>query len=87
MKKIEQFLNVYRCVHTNLLKCKLDQITSSHIESICICSIHTLFTESEFDYRLSKIYCEVHNNNEGLSRYLCNLGCNNRHNILFLSCI
>ena len=53
--------NTSRRVHTNPLKCALDQITSSCFEPIRIRSVHTLFTESEFDYGLPKIYCEVHN--------------------------
>ena len=53
---------IYRRVHTNPLKCALDQIASSRFESIRIRSVHTLFTESEFDYGLPKIYCETHNN-------------------------
>ena len=40
------------CVHTNALKCTLDQITSNRFEPICICSIYTLVTENEFDYGL-----------------------------------
>ena len=51
-----------RRVHTNPLKCALDQIASSRFEPIRIRSVHTLFTESEFDYGLPKIYCEAHNN-------------------------
>ena len=57
-----QELQLLRCVHTNPLKCALDQIASSRFEPIRIRSIHTLFTESEFDYGLPKIYCEAHNN-------------------------
>ena len=56
-----QCLSVYRRVHTNPLKCALDQIASSRFELIRIRSVHTLFTESEFDYGLPKIYCEAHN--------------------------
>ena len=52
---------VLRRVHTNPLKCALDQTASSRFEPIHIRSIHTLFTESKFDYRLPKIYCEAHN--------------------------
>ena len=51
-----------RRVHTNLLKCALDQIASSSFEPICIRSVHTLLTESEFDYGLPKIFCEARNN-------------------------
>ena len=51
-----------RRVHTNPLKCALDQIASNRFEPIRILSVHTLFTESEFDYGLPKIYCEAHNN-------------------------
>ena len=51
-----------RRVHTNPLKYALDQIASSRVEPIRIRSVHTLFTESEFDYGLPKIYCEAHNN-------------------------
>ena len=50
-----------RRVHTNPLKCVLDQIASSRFEPIRIHSVHTLFTESEFDYGLPKIYCEAQN--------------------------
>ena len=39
-------------VHTNPLKCALDQIASNHFEPICIGSVHTLVAESEFDYGL-----------------------------------
>ena len=39
-----------RRVHTNALKCALDQITSNNFEPIHIHSVHTLVTESEFDY-------------------------------------
>ena len=42
----------YRRVHTNPLKCTLSQIASNHFEPIRIRSIHTLVTESKFDYRL-----------------------------------
>ena len=52
---------ILRRVHTNPLKCALDQIASSRFEPIRIRSVHTLFTESEFDYGLPKIYCEAHN--------------------------
>ena len=54
-------LVILRRVHTNPLKCALDQIASSRFEPIRIRSVHTLFTESEFDYGLPKIYCEAHN--------------------------
>ena len=49
--------SLLRRVHTNPLKCALDQIASSRFELIR--SVHTLFTE---DYGLPKIYCEAHNN-------------------------
>ena len=39
----------------------MDQIASSRFEPIRIRSVHTLVTESEFDYELPKIYCEAHN--------------------------
>ena len=54
-------LFVYRRVHTNPLKYALDQLASSRFEPIRIRSIHTLFTESKYDYRLPKIFCEAHN--------------------------
>ena len=44
----------YRRVHTNSLKCELHQTI---FEPIHICSIHTLVTESEFDYGLQKLHC------------------------------
>ena len=47
---------VIRRVHTNPLKCALDQIASNRFESIRIRSVHTLVSESEFDYGLRKIY-------------------------------
>ena len=43
-----------RRVHTNPLKCALDQIASNRFEPIRIGSVHTLVTESEFDYGLQK---------------------------------
>ena len=45
---------VYRLVHTNALKCALNQTASNWFEIICIRSIHTTETESEFDYIM---YC------------------------------
>ena len=45
-----------RRVHTNPLKCALDQIESNRFEPIRIRSVHTLVSESEFDYGLRKIY-------------------------------
>ena len=48
---------VLRHVHTNALQCALDQIASNRFELIRIRSIHTLFTESEFNCDLCKLYC------------------------------
>ena len=48
--------SILRRVHTNPLKCALDQIASNRFESIRIRSVHTLVSESEFDYGLRKIY-------------------------------
>ena len=44
--------SIQRPVHTNPLKCTLDQITSNRFEKIRIRSVHTLVTESKFDYGL-----------------------------------
>ena len=52
--------NILRRVHTNPLKCALDQIASNRFESIRIRSVHTLVSESEFDYGLRKIYLLAH---------------------------
>ena len=49
--------SIQRPVHTNPLKCALDQIASNRFEKIRIRSVHTLVTESEFDYGLWKLYC------------------------------
>ena len=48
---------IYRRVITNALQCALDQIVSNRFEVICIRSIHTLVTESKFNYGLRKLYC------------------------------
>ena len=48
---------ILRRVHTNPLKCTLDQIASNCFEPIHIGSVHTLVTESEFDYGLRKYFC------------------------------
>ena len=47
---------VLRRIHTNPLECALDQIASNRVEPIRIRSVHTLVSESEFDYGLRKIY-------------------------------
>ena len=39
-----------RLVHTNALKCALNQTASNWFEIIRIRSVHTTETESEFDY-------------------------------------
>ena len=39
--------SIQRPVHTNPLKCALDQIASNRFETIRIRSVHTLVTESE----------------------------------------
>ena len=44
--------SIQRPVHTNPLKCALDQIASNRFEKIRIRSVHTLVTEIEFDYGL-----------------------------------
>ena len=44
--------SIQRPVHTNPLKCALDQMASNHFEKIRIHSVHTLVTESGFDYGL-----------------------------------
>ena len=49
-------LLLLRHVHTNPLKCALDQIALNHFEPIRIRSVHTLVTESEFDYGLRNIF-------------------------------
>ena len=36
-------------VHTNPLKCTLDQIASNRFKPICICSIHTLLLKVDFE--------------------------------------
>ena len=45
-------VNNKRHVHTNPLKCALAQIASNRFEPIRIHSVHTLVTESKFDYGL-----------------------------------
>ena len=58
-------LNVFvdlRRVHTNPLKCALYQIASNRFEPIRIRSVHTLVSESKFNYGLQKIYLLVHDN-------------------------